>query len=428
MIHLDLRPDSPELPSGEHAVRHLVLRLTADPTPRETALPPLDLALVIDRSGSMARGRLDAAKRAAAGVVRGLREIDRLTLVTFGTDVRVHHDAEPMTGTGRERVLTSLAGLHAGECTNLSGGYQTGGHLLLAAGDDISRRRHLLLLSDGHANRGLTDPRELGLAAAALQEQGVTTSCVGIGDGYSTTQLAALAERGGGELHDAETPEEIVEVVLGELDHLGDVVAESLELTIDLPPGVEGRDLSGRDALREGDTLRCPLGQLNGGASRTVVVRLEVPPRELGEQVELTTSLTWRISGRPEEAARLARRVCLTPVLVAEARVSLDDARSVLRQWESGLVRQVVALNRDHDYAAVLALGSGEGRELMEYARLHHETRESARRIERLLHHMAHPRGERSRKNLYTLAQKSAKGVRDHRQGRGENWHELLDR
>ena len=284
----------------------------------------------------------------------------------------------------------------------------------------------MILLSDGHANRGIIDRLELGFMAAELLERGVTTSCVGIGDGYCTTQLAALAERGGGELHDAEMPEEIVEVVLGELDYLGDVVAEGIELVVDIPPGMTARDLSGRDSMLRGNTLRCSLGQLNGGASRTVVIRLDLSPMPAGQTVNLGSYLSWKAPGQVQERARIECCAQLKAVDYSEMRASLADAREVLHQWESGLVRQATELNRAGNYEAIQALAREEGREFMQYADQHPETRGSQERIEHMLWYMLSPRDERNRKDLYTLASKAAKGVVDHRKGRENKWYEFL--
>ena len=84
---------------------------------------------------------------------------------------------------------------------------------------------HVVLLSDGHANEGIVDPSSLRSHADEMASRGVTTSAVGVGNGYSPLQLEALSEGGLGRLHDAGTPDEMIETILGEL---GEVDATEL--------------------------------------------------------------------------------------------------------------------------------------------------------------------------------------------------------
>lgn len=424
MLNLDLRPDLSVLAPGEPAVRHLIARLQADRLPGHAESPPLDLALVVDTSGSMAGEPLAAALEAAAGVIRRLEDEDRLTLVTFDSMSRIHHASLVMSHGGRELALGTLSYLQSGGQTYLSGGYQAAAEQLLSSEAPAGRRKHLLLLSDGHANVGIHEPGALGELAAALLRRGLTTSCVGIGDHYSTPQLAALAEHGGGELHDAEHPAEIVEVVLGELQALGEVAAEGIELALDLPEGVTARDVSDRAALLDGRTLRCSLGQLYGGARRTLVLRLELPPQHDHSTVHLHARLSWRAPGGA--TTELERGVQLSVVPLPATRVSLHDARAVIHQWEAGLVRRVIAMNRDGAFDAIATLRRGEALEFIHYADQHLETQVSAHRMEQLLLHMSRSRGERMCKDMFTRASKFAKGVSDMRADQSAAWYDAM--
>ena len=126
-----------------------------------------------------------------------------------------------MDRAGKRRADSILSGVHSGGMTCLSGGWLRGAETvaLLREGTE-GHRSQVILLSDGHANEGILDPEELARHASELRERGVYTTCVGIGDGYSPEQLAVLSEHGGGLLHRAERPHEIIEVLLGELGEL----------------------------------------------------------------------------------------------------------------------------------------------------------------------------------------------------------------
>src|SRR5215212_4756502 len=98
---------------------HAMLELVAPEPDELDDRPPLRLALVIDRSGSMAGAKLDVAKRSAAWLVSRLRERDQLALVDYDDEVRL---LAPL-GAPRDRLAHALAHIAAGGSTNLSGGW-----------------------------------------------------------------------------------------------------------------------------------------------------------------------------------------------------------------------------------------------------------------------------------------------------------------
>ena len=179
---------------------------------------PVHLALAIDVSGSIASAKLQAARETAASVAEALGPSDRLTLVTFGTQARLLLDARLMDDGGRLEAADAIRRLRSGGKTALFDGWLLAGEHIAIAMDAAPRASHrIVLLSDGRANQGLTDPTDLARHAGELLSRGIVTSAVGIGDGYDEALLGAMAEAGGGRLHDAEHASEIGEVVLGEL-------------------------------------------------------------------------------------------------------------------------------------------------------------------------------------------------------------------
>ena len=90
-IRIKARWDHNQLPTGETNQRGLLLEIEADKPIRKKAKkrPALNLAIVIDRSGSMGNGRLEAAKEAAIGIVNRLNKHDRLSVVVYDDEVTV---------------------------------------------------------------------------------------------------------------------------------------------------------------------------------------------------------------------------------------------------------------------------------------------------------------------------------------------------
>lgn len=191
---------------------------------------PLSLGLAIDRSGSMGGGKLDAARHAALGVLESLAPGERFAATAFDSEVidvcRSQCINERTVSAARE----TISSLRPGGSTALFDGFARAAELVAMGGDAASWESWVIVLSDGQGNHGLCDPREMRRHAAALAERGIRTISVGIGADYEAGQLTALSDGGCGEFHHASRPEEIVEVVLGELGALRHTAARGLEL------------------------------------------------------------------------------------------------------------------------------------------------------------------------------------------------------
>lgn len=393
---------------------HVVARIVPDASPTAAADPLLDVALVLDASGSMSGTPLDAAREAVVRLADALPATTRLTVVSFADDVVVHVDARQLDAVGRGEVRAAAAGLRSRGCTDLHAGWQTGSVLLEEANGADGRSRHVIVLSDGRANRGIVEPARLARLAAASRARGITTTCVGVGDHYSPLQLSALAEGGGGSCHDAADAPEIVEILLGEALSLAEIVAEDVQLEFVLPAGLRGRELAGMPTDAAGGRLVTHVGAVRAGVERVVVLQIDpsnVPASAFGGVIEAL--LSYRRPGARDRTA--AARVHLPLEFAADAAVrapDLGDAREVLEAWQALLVRRVTDLNRERAYGDVRAFCAREAGPFQAYAALHAATRSFAATIERLVRDAAAPMPERTRKAAKDMALKIARKER----------------
>lgn len=351
-LHFTARLDR-RLLSRRGGVRHLLVDVTAPDgeRPADAERPPLDLALVIDASGSMTGPPLEAAKRAAAGVVEALGPRDRITVTSFADDVIRHVGALSAADGGRARALTAIRELETRGCTDLAGGWTDGVQALDRARRDGAQRR-VVILSDGHANVGEIDPETLGLQAAAARDRGVVTTAVGIGDGYSSTQLGALCEHGGGNLHHAARAEEILEVVAGELGEILHTAAEGVTLRMELPDGVRAEALGPFPVRDDGAGPAVGLGTLIAGAQRRVTVRLTCPAGGLGDRLSVLATPCWRRPGETEErrAPALVLDLLYAPALeVATETPDTALGLQIAQAWQRDLIRRATALAEEGD-------------------------------------------------------------------------------
>lgn len=226
-FRLDLATDRRRIRAAGLSRRYLHLRLTAPRGTRERA--PLDLALVLDRSGSMGGGKWLRAKEAALAAIGRLTAGDRITLVAFDQQIDTPLPLMPATAAARRQAATALEALRPRGQTNLGEAWLTASALIGRDGGS-ERLRRCLVLTDGQANVGITDPAALAGHAANLLQLGVRTSTFGLGDDYNEELLGQLADAGGGAFHDIIGAEGIQSALDRELGDALEVVCAELRV------------------------------------------------------------------------------------------------------------------------------------------------------------------------------------------------------
>lgn len=253
---------------------------------------PLNIALVLDRSGSMAGDKLAYVKQAAHHVLDTLDERDRVAIVAYNDQVRLVAPSGPLTEQRRSEARTTITALAAGGTTDLSGGWLEGCRAVAGQLADGGVNR-ALLLTDGLANRGITDVEELAVHARELRLRGVATSTFGVGLDFNEHLLTLLAEQGGGHFFYIEQPAQIPELFRAELRELLAVVAREASLSIELPRGLAVELLGDLPHEREGERIRIFLGDVGAGERRTVYARVLTPPDAEGTSVVLRGELSY---------------------------------------------------------------------------------------------------------------------------------------
>jgi Ca-activated chloride channel family protein len=353
---LDAAFDRPLFWERGGSVRYLVTRLSAKRADAQGKgdRAPLNIALVIDASGSMSGGKLEAAKAAAIGLAERLTERDRLTVVSFASDVRVHLDAVAVTEANLAAIRREIGLLDTRGMTDLSGGWFAGVECAARIAEaEPALTPRVIILSDGHANEGITNPAELREHAGELRLRGVLTSCLGIGDDYDENLLRGIAENGGGRLHDAELTSEISAVLLGELDDIFETLVDDARIALSVPAGVATEALGISATRRDGARLVVNLGPVQHGVPRVLVLKVVCPPLPAGGTIDVTLQASGRLteSGAMIETDRVLARLTSAHGS-ANSRQPRDPALAevVARQWSASIVATAARLNRDHAF------------------------------------------------------------------------------
>jgi Ca-activated chloride channel homolog len=256
--------------------------------PQEQRRVPANVALVIDRSGSMGGYKLTAAKEAAREFIARVHAEDRVTLVHYGTDVTVF-PATLATAEAREQMYAFVEAIEDAGSTNISGALEAAAEQLRAATETFKVSR-IILLSDGQPTAGLQRAEELLALARSLRGEGIAVSGLGVGEDFNENLMRGIADQGGGFSGFLRT-EQLAEVFTRELEQATGTVARAVEVRLTLPPSVRDVEVMGVNAVREGRQVRVPLYDMAGGQSARLVVKLSLETDASEDPVELLVAM-----------------------------------------------------------------------------------------------------------------------------------------
>jgi len=295
-ITIKARWDHHQVPVGKNTSRGLLLEIEAGRFEElnQQERPAINIALVIDRSGSMSNGAMQAAIEAAVGVSEQLNRHDRLSVISYDDRVDVLLDGVAMNRDGRQQAELAIRSLRARSMTDLAGGWLQGARCVANAMEQHGfKSGHVILLSDGLANVGETDPEQLATLSGNLAERNVTTTCVGIGTNYSLLQMGAIAEAGQGELHQSSEPTEIIEVLMGELGEQTQIVARNFSIHLKGMEMHRARQLTRYRKMPVNGRREYFLGNLVGGQSRRLAFLVDFPAYDHADTRQFTCTATW---------------------------------------------------------------------------------------------------------------------------------------
>ena len=271
------------VPVHEATPLSLVLRFGADTAKDKTDAPPrrpLNLSLVLDRSGSMGGTPLRQAIKSAKALVDELTEKDRLSVVVFDDHIKTLVDPEYVQD--KKAIKAAIDKVHAGGTTNLCGGWQEGGkHVKKHFSQQLVNR--VLLLTDGHANVGTTDTPTLVKLAGQKASEGVATTTLGFGTSFNEDLLIGMARGGEGNYYYIESHDDLSQVLQIEIEGLSSVCGQNLVVTIEPQAAVEQATLLNQYKTEEkGGVLTVTVGDVYAVEDKILALDLVARPQSTG--------------------------------------------------------------------------------------------------------------------------------------------------
>ena len=239
----------------------------------------IDFVVVLDRSGSMQGPKLEYARQSLLSLVAGLTERDRFALFSYSDTVQKQCDLLSVTDFNRRLMHSAINGIYSSGSTNLGEGLAAGIDMIAAAGRPGHPGR-VILISDGLANRGVTEPAALGRMAAVAAGKEFAVSTVGVGADFNEFLMTQIADQGSGAYYYLDNPAAFAEMFQKEFLAVKSAAATGIAVSLVLPPGVRVVDASGYPVTVSGDTAVFYPGSLRSGQTRRIFLTLQVPTNE----------------------------------------------------------------------------------------------------------------------------------------------------
>ncbi len=325
-------------------VVHVMLELTAPPAVA-VERAPLDVVVVLDRSGSMSGPPLASVTAATAQLLRLAGPDDRLGVVAFDDEVQL---VLPLTHHDPDVAAHVVRAIEPGGSTNLSGGWLKGLEMLTGAPRPEALRR-IVLLTDGHANAGITGADQLVPLVKSGYSQGVTTSCIGFDDGYDEQLLAALADGGMGNEYWCAGPDQAAQVFADEFGGLASVVAQNVSVTITPTDAVAATAVLNEFPITDlPNGVEVALGDAYGSERRKLVAKFHLRPVTVAGPIEVATlTIRWAAT-----MGDVALHTVSVPVVVTAGDAAASDPGADHEVTEEVLRLEVARTRREARDAA----------------------------------------------------------------------------
>ena len=275
---------SPVIEAGRKQTTFLKVGLTGFKLEDASERTPANIAIVLDKSGSMQGEKLRNAKEAARMAVSLLNDNDIISIISYDSTVNVLVPATKVSD--KASINRAINTMRSSGRTALFAGVSKGAAEIRKFLDK-DRVNRVILLSDGQANIGPSSATELGDLGASLSKDGITVTTIGLGTGYNEDLMANLAGFSDGNHAFVKNAKDLAKVFKYEFGDVLSVVAQDVEIIIHCKNGIRPIRILGRDGTILGQTVRTNMSQLYSEQEKFVLLEVEVPAGKAKEEISL---------------------------------------------------------------------------------------------------------------------------------------------
>ncbi|MDI3318281.1 vWA domain-containing protein [Pinibacter soli] len=330
LVHLQMRASGTYLLYDQNDNPYLYINVGSGELKANRKRVPLNISLVLDRSGSMAGDKIDYAKQAAMFVVDQLNSDDILSIVNYDDKVQVTSASQPVKN--KEMLKAAIDQICEGGSTNLSGGMLQG-YWQVEKARKAGYVNRVLLLTDGLANVGITDAIELKkLTDSRYNEKGIALSTFGLGSDYNEDLLTSLAETGRANYYFIKQADQIPNIFASELKGLLSVVAQNATLSVALPDGIVCEKVYGYPYEIKNNNIQVRLNDIYASDGKALLIKLK-PVIHLKDAISFSCNLTYTDVETFRERS-----------MIKNATINLTKEKEKVEKNKDPLVQEIIAV------------------------------------------------------------------------------------
>ena len=285
-IVLNVDTGTPVVLSETKQTAFIKVSLTGFEREKDGVRTPANIAIVIDKSGSMGGQKMRQAIEAAVMAVNILDSNDIVSIITYDTSVDVIVPATKVSE--KDSIIRRIRRISSGGSTALFAGVSKGAAEVRKF-IDKNRVNRVILLSDGQANVGPRTPSELGQLGISLGKERISVTTIGLGLGYNEDLMTQLAGYSDGNHAFVENASDLVKIFRYEFGDVMSVVAQDVNIIINCSPQVKPIRVLGRNAEIIGNKIHTKLNQIYSEQEKFVLIEVEVQPGKTGMSYEMAS-------------------------------------------------------------------------------------------------------------------------------------------
>ena len=369
-IKLDVSVTNSWLFADENQKTYLKVGMTGFELINDQERTASNIAIVLDKSGSMDGDKIERAIEAAMLAVDILDDNDILSVITYSDSVEVLVPATKVTD--KLFIKRKIASIQSGGSTALFAGVSKGADEVEKF-FDRNKVNRVILLSDGLANVGPESPAALGELGTSLRRMGISVTTIGLGLGYNEDLMVRLAQKSDGNHAFVENSRDLSRIFEYEFGDILSVVAQNVNIEIDCKEGIHPIRILGRDADVIGNKVYTSLNQLYSNQEKYFLLEIEVDPFSEGESVgiaDVEMSYSNMVTRKKENLSGSGYITFTKNSEIVEENIDKETMVSVVTQIAAEKSEEALRLRDEGDILGAQAVLNASSDYLMEQAEI----------------------------------------------------------